>query len=122
MLQYERKLQPNPCAISKTFTIRFRFYDIDLRVYDGVIVLAGESSSRGAHDLFNGEPNWKKATEVLFEFYKLKYDTFCEILKMLDRNAEEHKELQRAVESFIHSKTFELQQEIQKYESILKRF
>lgn len=122
MLQYERKLQLNPRAISKTFTIGFRFYDLDLRVYDGVIVLAGESASSGIHDLFNGEPNWTKATEVLFQFYKLKHDAFCEILTMLDKNAEEHKELQCAVETFIHSKISEFQQEIQNYESLLKRF
>lgn len=118
MLQYKKALQINPYAV-KTFTLSKGFYNTSLGVYDGVIVSASDSRLGISHDLF--EPNWKTASNVLLQFYREDSKAFREILKMLDRDGEEYKDLQSAMEDFIHGITSN-QSEIQDYESLLKSF
>lgn len=122
MLQYEKKARINPYSLKK-FKLGKRYDPAELWISDGVIVVASDPYSNGkTHSLVSDEPNWEKASNVLLQFYREDYSTFCEILKMLDRDAEEYKELQSAMENSIYSITSKLQSEIQNYESLLKRF
>lgn len=103
----------------------------EFEVYEGVIIFSCLNIPAGMarnmfteydkiHNFRECKPDWNAVAEVLIE---CRYNAnFNEFLEILDKDSEEYKALKSAIENCIAARIFKLNEEIDRWKSLLEKY